>query len=88
MDGRQRTWGWSGQGAAAADGEERGANVSIYKYRVELNRGEEFSEEGTVIARDESEAKEKLRILRYRAIHLKKLSGFNAFFKKFTADVR
>ena len=62
--------------------------MHVFKYRVELNRGEEISEEGTVLARDESDAKEKLRFLKYRAIHLKKLSGFHAFVNQFRADVR
>jgi hypothetical protein len=53
-----------------------------------LNRGEEFTEEGTVLAKDEFEAKEKLRVLKYRTIHLKRLSGLNAFVRQFTADVR
>lgn len=62
--------------------------MSVFKYRVELNRGEDVTEEGTVLGKDESEAKEKLRVLKYRTIHLKKLSGFNAFINQFNADVR
>ncbi len=62
--------------------------MSVFKYRVELNRDEEISEEGTVLAKDESDAKEKLRFLKYRTIHLKKLSGLNAFVRQFRADVR
>jgi hypothetical protein len=62
--------------------------VSVFRYRVELQRGEEFTEEGTVLAKDEFEAKEKLRFLKYRTVHLKKLSGVNAFVKQFSADVR
>lgn len=62
--------------------------MSVFKYRVELNRGEDVTEEGTVLAKDESEAKEKLRVLKYRTIHLKKLSGFNAFINQFSADFR
>jgi hypothetical protein len=66
----------------------RGVDVSVFKYRVVLDRGEEFTEEGTVLAKDEFEAKEKLRILRYRSIQLKKLSGLSAFVRQFSADVR
>jgi hypothetical protein len=62
--------------------------VSVFKYRVELRRGEEISEEGTVLANDESDAKEELRFLKYRTIHLKKLSRLNAFVKQFRAEVR
>lgn len=62
--------------------------VSVYKYRVLLNRGEEFEEVGTVIAKDEAEAKAKLMPLKYNKVHLKKLNGLNALFKQFTADIR
>jgi hypothetical protein len=62
--------------------------VSVFKYRAVIDREEEFTEEGTVLAKDESEAKEKLRILRYRTVHVKRLSGISAFLKQFSADVR
>lgn len=62
--------------------------MSVFRYRVELRRGEEVTEEGTVLARDESEAKEKLRFLKYRTIHLRKLSGIDAFVCQFRPDVR
>jgi len=62
--------------------------VSVYKYQVMLIRGEEFMEEGTVIARSEEEAKLKLRSLNYRQVRLKKLKGFTAFVRQFSADIR
>lgn len=61
--------------------------MPVFRYRVTLDREEEFTEEGIVLACDESEAKEKLRILRYRSIQLKRLSGVAAFLKQFSADV-
>ena len=61
--------------------------MSIYKYRVTLGR-EDIREEGTVVAKDEYEAKEKLRALDFRDVKLKKLTGFSAFVKQFMADVK
>ncbi len=61
--------------------------MSVYKYRVTLGR-EDFMEEGTVIAKDEFEAKEKLRSLDFKEVRVKKLKGLNAFVKQFLADVK
>ena len=61
--------------------------MSIYRYKVMLRR-EDFMEEGTVIAKDEFEAKEKLRSMDFKQVQLKKLRGLSAFIKQFSADVR
>lgn len=45
-------------------------------------------EEGTIIAKDESDAKEKLKSLQYKEIQLRKLKGFNALIRQFSADVK
>lgn len=62
--------------------------MSVYKYRVLLMRGEEVTEEGIVLARDEAEAKKKLRPLQYREVKLRKLTGLNALIRRFSADIR
>jgi hypothetical protein len=62
--------------------------VSVYKYYALLKRGEDVEEIGTVVAQDESDAKQKLRVLNYRTVKLKKLNGINAFVRQFTADFR
>jgi len=61
--------------------------LSVYTYKVSLGR-EDFVEEGTVLAKDEHEAKEKLRQLDFNHVHVRKVSGFSAFLKKFSADIR
>ncbi|MCH7908813.1 MAG: hypothetical protein QGD90_06420 [Candidatus Hydrogenedentes bacterium] len=61
--------------------------MSVYRYKVTLGR-EDFTEEGTVIAKDEYEAKDKLRSLDFRQVQLKKLNGLTAFVKQFLADVK
>ena len=61
--------------------------MSVYKYKAELGR-EDFVEEGTVIAVDEFDAKKKLQSMDAKHVSLKRLTGLNAFLKKFTADVK
>ncbi len=61
--------------------------MSVYKYKVTLGR-EDFMEEGTVIAKDEYEAKEKLRLMDFKQVHLKKLKGLSALVSHLSADVR
>ncbi len=61
--------------------------MSIFKYKVTLGR-EDFAEEGTVIAKDEYEAKEKLHSMDFKQIQLKRLTGLSAIVKRFSADVK
>ena len=61
--------------------------MSVFKYKVTFGR-EDFMEEGTVIAKDEFEAKEKLHSMDFKQIELKKLTGLNALVKQFSADVK
>ena len=61
--------------------------MSVFKYSVTLGR-EDFAEEGTVVAKDEYEAKQKLRSLDFKQVKLKKLTGLSAFVKQFSADVK
>lgn len=62
--------------------------MSVYKYYALLKRGEEVEEVGTVVAQNEADAKQKLRVLNYQSLKLKKLNGINAFVRQFTADIR
>lgn len=63
-------------------------SVAVFKYKAILKNREDYVETGTVIAKTELDAKEKLRKLDYDGIRVKKLGGFSGIFKKFTADVR
>lgn len=82
--------GWAEIGVAYRFRGHQGArpSVSVYKYYALLKRGEEVEEVGTVVAQDESDAKQKLRVLNYRSLKLKKLNVINAFVRRFTADFR
>lgn len=62
-------------------------SVSVYKYRVTSQR-EDIEEEGTVIAKDESDAKTKLELLKYKHIHVKQLKGVKGLIGQFSADIK
>ena len=62
--------------------------MAVYHYRASVREREEHSESGTVVARNEQEAKRKLEALQFNAIRLKQIKGFSSFLKRFTADVR
>ena len=61
--------------------------MSVYKYRVTSQR-EDVREEGTVIAKDENDAKTKLELLQYKHIHVKQIKGVKAFFGQLSADIK
>jgi len=63
--------------------------VAVFKYRVVLTQREGYVESGTVLARSEEEAREKLR--KYFGaghIRLKRVTGLAALFKSFSADIK
>jgi len=62
--------------------------MPVFKYKGFAGHGEEHVEEGTVVAKNEEEAREKLISLEYRDVHLKKMDGIAALLKKFSADVK
>ena len=64
--------------------------VAVFKFSA-LALGKENQdhiEKGTVVARDQVEALEKLRRERLTKIRLKQMRGITALFRQFTADVR
>ena len=64
--------------------------MAVFKFSA-LAQGkekEDHYEKGTVVARDQMDALDKLRRARFTQIRLKQLRGVNALFRQFTADVR
>lgn len=64
--------------------------MALFKFSA-LAMGKEHEdhyEKGTVVARDQMEALDKLRRNRYTQIRLKQIRGVNALFGQFTADIR
>ncbi|MDQ1255590.1 MAG: hypothetical protein QG656_182 [Candidatus Hydrogenedentes bacterium] len=62
--------------------------MTVYRYNASVKHREGHTETGTVVARDEAEAREKLKPYQYDRIVVKRLTGFESFFGKFTADVK
>ncbi|MFP6582994.1 MAG: hypothetical protein VCD00_10645 [Candidatus Hydrogenedentota bacterium] len=67
---------------------KKGLPVSVYKYTVILRDREDSIESGTVFAKDEGEAKKKLKRLDLSNPHLKQIKGFSGFMGRFTADIK
>lgn len=64
--------------------------MAVFKFRAftEGKENEDHYEKGTVVARDQAEARDKLRRARYTNIKLKQMHGVSALVKQFMADIR
>ncbi len=62
--------------------------MAVYQYSGTILDREEQVETGTVVAENEKDACEKLRMYRMENVRLKRLKGFTAFMGKFSADIR
>ena len=64
--------------------------VAVFKFSAFIAGKEEqdHCERGTVVARDQMEAREKLQRERFTNIRLKKVKGVSALVQQFTADIR
>ena len=60
----------------------------VYKYSGIRKDREDHVETGTVLARNEVGAREKLKRLSLTEVHLKRIKGISGFLKRLTADVR
>lgn len=69
-------------------GSEREKAVAVFEYKACVRNREDSVEMGTVVARDETEAKRKLKELNFVEIRLKKVGGISGIFKALTADVK
>lgn len=67
---------------------EKGIILSVYKYTVVLPERENVIESGTVVAKNEEEARAKLIRLDLRDPKLKEFRGLSGLFHRFTADIR
>ena len=64
--------------------------MAVFKFSALAigKENEDHYEKGTVVARDQMDALDKLRRARYTQIRLKQIKGMTALFGQFTADVR
>lgn len=64
--------------------------MAVFKFRAytEGKEDEDHYEKGTVVARDQADARDKLRRERFTNIKLKQMRGVAAFMRQFTADFR
>lgn len=62
--------------------------MAVFQYKATIPDREDYFEVGTVVARDELEAREKLKKLNFKSIRLKRVKGLKSFLLWFSADVR
>lgn len=64
--------------------------MAVFKFSALAigKENEDHYEKGTVVARDQMDALDKLRRARFTQIKLKQLRGVPALLRQFTADVR
>ncbi len=62
--------------------------MAVFEYKVTLHSREDAEERGIVVARDESDAKRKLRAYDLSGAKLRRIKGIRGFFKKFGANIK
>ena len=62
--------------------------MAVFRYEATKKDPDDYTERGTVAARDEDEAKAKLKQDGFNEVHLKQVRGFAALWDRFTADVK
>jgi type II secretory pathway component PulF len=62
--------------------------VAVFEYKVTLKSREDAEERGFVVARDESDAKRKLKSYDLSGAKLRRIKGIQGFVKKFSANIK
>ncbi len=62
--------------------------MAVFRYSAMVKNREEMMESGTIVARDEKRAREKLERLDLIEVRLKRIGGISGLFKSLTADIR
>ncbi len=62
--------------------------MAVFKFHAVNDKREDYAERGTVVARNEAEAKQKLERLNIKVTSVRRLPGLTGFLKSFTADIR
>ncbi len=62
--------------------------MAVFRYKARKYIPEEYTESGIVVARDEDEAKAKLKLDGFSEVRLKRIRGLAALWNRFTADIK
>ena len=65
-----------------------GKGMAVFRYEATKELPEDYTERGTVVARDNYEAKTKLKQEGFSKVHLKRVRGLAALWDRFTADIK
>ena len=62
--------------------------MAVFRYKAMKTEGEEFTESGTIVGKDEKEATAKLNQYGFNKVRLERVRGIAALWKWFAADIR
>ena len=62
--------------------------MAVFRYKARKTIGEEFTQSGTIRAKDEKEATAKLNQYGFNKVRLKRIRGISTLWKRFTADIK
>lgn len=62
--------------------------MAVFRYEATKIHPDDYTERGTVVARDNYEAKAKLKQEGFSEVHLKRVRGLHALWDRFTADIK
>ena len=63
--------------------------MAVFRYEAMMRReGEEITESGSIVGTDEREATAKLNQYGFNKVHLERIWGIAALWKRFTADIK
>ena len=62
--------------------------MAVFRYTASIRGREEHEESGTVVAKNQEEAKQKVKALDFTAVRVRPVKFFAGLILKWTADVR
>jgi type II secretory pathway component PulF len=62
--------------------------VPAFQYQAAMRNREDHIETGTIVAANESDARSKLKEMKFVGIRLKRLTGFKALIANLTPDIK
>ena len=62
--------------------------MAVFRYEATKKLPEDYTELGTIVARDKDEAKTKLKQDGFSEVRLKQIRGIAALWNRFSADIR
>lgn len=62
--------------------------MATFKYTASKSLREEYTISGTIVARNEKEAQDELKLNHFDDVRLRRIRGFGAIWNRWSADIR